>query len=73
MRLPLTTKELAVLEHLLTARGRVVSAEELLERVWDEQADPFTTTVKATINRLRSKLGQPPVIETVPREGYRIC
>ncbi|GAA3130171.1 response regulator transcription factor [Streptosporangium carneum] len=72
MRLPLTTKELAVLEHLLTARGRVVSAEELLERVWDEQADPFTTTVKATINRLRSKLGQPPVIETVPREGYRI-
>jgi DNA-binding response OmpR family regulator len=50
----------------------VVSAEELLERVWDEAADPFTTTVKTTINRLRSKLGLPPVIETVPRSGYRI-
>ncbi|MGP3960020.1 response regulator transcription factor [Nonomuraea sp. 3N208] len=72
MRLPLTPKELAVLEYLLAARGRVVPAEELLERVWDEEADPFTTTVKATINRLRSKLGPPPLIETVPRVGYRI-
>jgi DNA-binding response OmpR family regulator len=71
-RLPLNPKELAVLEYLLTARGRVVSAEELLERVWDEATDPFTTTVKATMNRLRSKLGEPPVIETVPRAGYRI-
>ncbi|MGP4097867.1 response regulator transcription factor [Nonomuraea sp. KM90] len=71
-RLPLNPKELAVLEYLLTERGRVVSAEELLERVWDEAADPFTTTVKATMNRLRSKLGEPPVIETVPRAGYRI-
>jgi DNA-binding response OmpR family regulator len=71
-RLALNPKELAVLEYLLTARGRVVSAEELLERVWDEAADPFTTTVKATMNRLRSKLGEPPVIETVPRAGYRI-
>ncbi|GGN13363.1 DNA-binding response regulator [Actinoplanes campanulatus] len=71
-RLPLNPKELAVLEYLLTARGRVVSAEELLERVWDEAADPFTTTVKATMNRLRAKLGEPPVIETVPRAGYRI-
>ncbi|GAA3212958.1 response regulator transcription factor [Nonomuraea helvata] len=72
LRLALTPKELAVLEYLLAARGRVVSSEELLERVWDEAADPFTTTVKATINRLRAKLGDPPLIETVPRSGYRI-
>jgi DNA-binding response OmpR family regulator len=72
MRLALSPKELAVLEYLLAARGRVVAAEELLERVWDEAADPFTTTVKATINRLRSKLGDPPVVETVPQGGYRI-
>lgn len=71
-RLALTPKEFAVLEYLLAAQGRVVSAEELLERVWDEAADPFTTTVKATINRLRPKLGCPPLIETVPRGGYRI-
>jgi DNA-binding response OmpR family regulator len=71
-RLALNPKELAVLECLLAAQGRVVSAEELLERVWDEAADPFTTTVKATMNRLRSKIGEPPVIETVPRSGYRI-
>ncbi|MFJ5261735.1 response regulator transcription factor [Streptomyces sp. NPDC088387] len=70
--LALTPKEFAVLEYLMAAEGRVVSAEELLERVWDEAADPFTTTVKATINRLRSKLGAPPVIDTVPRGGYRI-
>ncbi|MFB4318277.1 response regulator transcription factor [Actinomadura sp. 21ATH] len=72
LRLALSPKELAVLEYLLAAEGRVVSAEELLERVWDEAADPFTTTVKATINRLRAKLGAPPVIETVPQSGYRI-
>jgi DNA-binding response OmpR family regulator len=71
-RLALSPKELAVLEYLLGARGRAVSAEELLERVWDEAADPFTTTVKATINRLRAKLGDPPLIETVPQGGYRI-
>ncbi|MFH8606869.1 response regulator transcription factor [Streptomyces sp. NPDC018029] len=71
-RLALTPKEFAVLEYLLAARGRVVSAEELLDRVWDEATDPFTTTVKATINRLRPKLGTPPVIETIPRSGYRI-
>jgi DNA-binding response OmpR family regulator len=71
-RLALSPKELAVLEHLLAAGGRVVSAEELLERVWDEEADPFTTTVKSTINRLRAKLGDPPVIVTVPQGGYRI-
>jgi DNA-binding response OmpR family regulator len=71
-RLPLSPKEFAVLEYLLSCGSRVVSAEELLDRVWDEAADPFTTTVKATVNRLRSKLGDPPVIETVPRAGYRI-
>jgi DNA-binding response OmpR family regulator len=71
-RLPLTPKELAVLECLLAADGRPVSAEELLERVWDEQADPFTSTVKTTIGRLRAKLGDPPVIETVRESGYRI-
>ncbi|MEU4217364.1 response regulator transcription factor [Actinoplanes sp. NPDC026623] len=71
-RLALNPKELAVLEYLLAARGRVVSAEELLERVWDAETDPFTTTVKATMNRLRSKLGLPAVIQTVPRAGYLI-
>jgi len=71
-RLPLSPKEFAVLEYLLAARGRIVSSEELLEHVWDEAADPFTTTVKVTIRRLRAKLGDPPVIETVPQGGYRI-
>jgi DNA-binding response OmpR family regulator len=71
-RLPLTPKELAVLEYLLAASGRPVPAEELLERVWDEEADPFTSTVKTTIRRLRAKLGDPPVIETVRESGYRI-
>ena len=71
-RLPLTAKELAVLECLLAADGRPVSAEELLERAWDEAADPFTSTVKTTIRRLRAKLGDPPVIETVRDSGYRI-
>jgi DNA-binding response OmpR family regulator len=71
-RLPLTPKELALLECLLAAGGRVVSAEELLERVWDEAADPFTTTVRTTIGRLRAKLGDPPLIENVREGGYRI-
>ncbi|MEV2250521.1 response regulator transcription factor [Streptomyces sp. NPDC050147] len=71
-RLPLNPKELAVLEYLMAAEGRVVPTEELLERVWDDATDPFTNTVKTTINRLRAKLGSPPVIETVPRGGYRI-
>jgi DNA-binding response OmpR family regulator len=71
-RLPLSPKEFAVLEYLMTCGSRVVSAEELLDRVWDEATDPFTTTVKATVNRLRAKLGNPPIIETVPRAGYRI-
>jgi len=72
VRLALSPKEFAVLEYLLAADHRAVPAEELLERVWDEAADPFTTTVKATINRLRGKLGDPPLIETIPRAGYRI-
>jgi len=70
--LPLSPKEFAVLELLLSAAGTVVSAEEMLRRVWDEFADPFTTAVKVTISRLRSKLGDPPLIKTVPQAGYRI-
>jgi DNA-binding response OmpR family regulator len=68
----LTPKEFGVLEVLLAAQGRTVSAEELLERVWDEFADPFTAAVKITMSRLRGKLGDPPVIETVAKSGYRI-
>src|SRR6266699_425370 len=60
------------LEYLLGCAGRVVSAEELLERVWDEAADPFTTAVKQTMRRLRAKLGDPPVIATVREGGYQI-
>ena len=71
-RLDLSPKEFAVLECLLAAAGRVVSAEELLERVWDEAADPFTTAVKTTMRRLRAKLGDPPVIHTIREAGYRI-
>ncbi|OLF18943.1 response regulator transcription factor [Actinophytocola xanthii] len=71
-QLELAPKEFGVLELLLAARGRAVSAEELLERVWDEAADPFTNAVKITVSRLRTKLGDPPVIETVARSGYRI-
>ncbi|WP_445529399.1 response regulator transcription factor [Streptomyces cyslabdanicus] len=72
VRLDLSPKEFAVLELLLAARGAVVSAEELLERAWDHAADPFTNTVKVTISRLRRKLGDPQVIETVPHAGYRV-
>ena len=72
-RLALSAKEFAVLEYLLAAPGRVVSAEELLERVWDELADPFTTAVKQTMYRLRAKLGDPPVIHTVREGGYRMA
>jgi DNA-binding response OmpR family regulator len=70
--LELGPKEFGVLELLLAAQGRVVSTEELLFRVWDEEADLFTTAVKVTISRLRSKLGEPAVIETIPQAGYRI-
>jgi DNA-binding response OmpR family regulator len=72
-RLVLTAKEMAVLELLLAAQGAVVSAEQMLEQAWDEHADPFTATVKVTISRLRAKLGDPPVIQTVDRCGYRIA
>jgi DNA-binding response OmpR family regulator len=71
-RLELSPKEFVVLELLLAAQSRVVSAEELLERAWDEAADPFTNTVKVTMSRLRRKLGDPPLIETVAQAGYRI-
>jgi DNA-binding response OmpR family regulator len=71
-RLALSPKEFAVLELLLSAQGAVVSTEEILERVWDEYADPFSTAVKTTISRLRAKLGDPPIIETVSQAGYRI-
>ncbi|MDR7273524.1 response regulator transcription factor [Catenuloplanes atrovinosus] len=71
--LQLTNKEFGVLEELLKARGAVVSTEELLERVWDENTDPFTTTVRVTMNTLRRKLGDPPLIETVVGAGYRIA
>jgi DNA-binding response OmpR family regulator len=71
-RLDLSAKEFAVLELLLAAQGAVVSAEELLARAWDEAADPFSNVVKVTISRLRRKLGDPPIIETVTSAGYRI-
>ena len=67
----LTAKQYAVLEVLLLAHGATVSAEELLERAWDENADPFTATVRVTIANLRRRLGDPPIIETVIGVGYR--
>ena len=71
-RLDLSPKEFALLEFLLSSGGTVVSTEELLDRVWDEHVEPFTTAVKTTVRRLRSKLGDPPVIMTVREGGYRI-
>jgi DNA-binding response OmpR family regulator len=71
--LGLTRKELGVLEVLLAAEGAVVSSEELLERVWDEYADPFTTTVRVTVMTLRKKLGPPQVVHTVVGAGYRLA
>ncbi|HKB29333.1 MAG TPA: response regulator transcription factor [Streptosporangiaceae bacterium] len=68
----LTNKEFAVLEVLMRAQGTVVSAEYLLEKAWDEYIDPFTNVVRVTIMTLRRKLGDPPVIETVPGAGYRL-
>jgi DNA-binding response OmpR family regulator len=68
----LTPKEFAVLEVLLRARGAVVSAEELLERAWDENVDPLTSAVRVTMSKLRAKLGKPEVIVTVPGAGYRV-
>jgi DNA-binding response OmpR family regulator len=70
--LSLTKKEFGVLETLLSADGSVVSAEELLERVWDATVDPFSNIVSVTMTRLRRKLGDPPLIETVVGKGYRV-
>ncbi|GIH81059.1 response regulator transcription factor [Planobispora longispora] len=71
VRLSLSRKEYAVLEVLMRARGAVVTTEELLDRAWDEQTDPFTTVVKVTVSKLRVKLGDPPLIRTVPG-GYAL-
>jgi len=71
-RLDLSKQQFAVLEVLMAAGGAVVSSEQLLERAWDEYADPFTNTVRVTLMRLRRKLGDPPLIDTVPGVGYRL-
>ena len=71
-RLSLAPKEFAVLEYLMTRPGHVVSAEELLEHVWDENVDPFTQTVRVTVGTLRRKVGDPAVIETIVGRGYRL-
>jgi DNA-binding response OmpR family regulator len=70
--IPLSRKEFALLTELLRAAGTVVSAEELLERAWDEHIDPFTNVVRVTVMKLRRKLGEPQLIETVPGVGYRL-
>src|SRR4029079_9992481 len=69
---PLTRKQFAVLEVLVTAEGGVVSSEELLKRASDEHADPFTNAVRITVSGLRKRLGEPWIIATVPGAGYRI-
>ena len=69
---PLSTKEFGVLAELLRAEGAAVSAEQLLEKAWDEHADPFTSAVRIMVLKLRRKLGDPPVVQTVPGVGYRI-
>ena len=68
----LTRKEFGVLEVLMSSDGATISAEQLLERVWDEHTDPFTNVVRMTIMTLRRKLGEPPVVETVIGVGYRM-
>jgi two-component system response regulator VanR len=70
--IPLTRKQFAVLEVLMSADGGVVSAEELLKQAWDENADPFTNAVRITVSALRKRLGEPWIIATVPGIGYRI-
>ncbi len=70
--IPMARKEFALLAELLRADGGVVSAEELLEKVWDENADPFSNVVRVTMMKLRRKLGEPAVVQTVPGVGYRI-
>ncbi len=69
---PVSRKEFAVLEQLLRAEGGVVSTEQLLEKVWDENIDPFTNIVRVTVMTLRRKLGEPPLVETVQGVGYRV-
>ena len=69
---PLANKEFAVLSELMRAGGAVVSAEQLLEKAWDEHIDPFTNVVRVTVMKLRRKLGEPQVVETVPGVGYRL-
>jgi DNA-binding response OmpR family regulator len=69
---PLANKEFAVLAELLRAAGAVVSAEQLLEKAWDENIDPFTNVVRVTVMKLRRKLGEPQLVETVPGVGYRV-
>jgi len=71
-RINLSAKEFNVLELLMSAGGAALSAEDILARAWDESADPFSNVVRVTVSRLRRKLGDPPVIETVPGGGYRI-
>ncbi len=71
-RLEVSRKELAVLEILMAADGAVVSAEELLDRAWDENTDPFTNVVRMTVSKLRRRLGDPPVIQTMVGAGYKI-
>jgi len=71
-RLDLSAREFAVLEALMRARPAVLSAEDLLENVWDEHMDPFSNIVTVTISRLRRKLGDPPAVHTIPNVGYRI-
>lgn len=71
--LSLTNREFAVLEHLMTIDGAVASAEELMDRVWDDRLDPFSNAVRVTMLTLRRKLGTPPVIETLPGAGYRLA
>ena len=71
-RLELSPKEFSLLECLMSDPGRVISSEELLERVWDDATDPFTTAVKTTVRRLRGKLGEPPAIHTVREAGYKL-
>ena len=69
--LDLTPKEFAVLSVLMQSTGQIVTAEQLLEQAWDEHADPFTNAVRVAVMTLRKKLGEPPVVHTVPRVGYR--
>jgi DNA-binding response OmpR family regulator len=70
--LALSRKEFGVLAELMRADGAVISSEQLLEKVWDEHIDPFTNVVRVTVMKLRRKLGDPPLVETVPGVGYRL-